>query len=72
MVIERANQIQCLICKKNFGHRGQLNIHVKIVHENAKPFACLICKKSFGQKGHLKTHTKIVHEKVIQIIDKEM
>ena len=54
----------CDTCKKQFGRRNSLDIHVRTVHENDKPHKCDQCEKSFGENSVSQTHMKIVHENI--------
>jgi hypothetical protein len=56
-----SKKFNCDQCEKSFGHKSNLNKHVKTVHLKQKNFKCEHCEKSFGQKGHLKVHIKTIH-----------
>lgn len=53
----------CEQCNKTFEVRGNLQRHVKVVHERIRPYACDHCDKRFSSssnlKYHLHTHTKV-------------
>ena len=44
-------EIPCPFCQKLFHKRGNLNIHIRSVHEKKKPFICDICQAAFATKG---------------------
>gem|GEM_PF-4834878 len=54
----------CATCGKAFKKKGNLNRHIKTVHEKQKPFKCEHCGRTFGQKEHLNKHIKVVHPQV--------
>jgi len=45
-----------------FGLKGNLQRHLKTVHDYIKKFQCKICQKMFGQNRYLEVHLKAVHE----------
>lgn len=51
----------CTLCSSRFKMRGDLQRHVKIVHEGQKSYTCTTCGKSFGHSGHLNRHVNSVH-----------
>lgn len=51
----------CKLCTSKFKMRGDLQRHVKIVHERQKLYSCSTCGKSFGHSGHLNRHVNSVH-----------
>lgn len=51
----------CKLCSSKFKMRGDLQRHVKIVHERQKLYSCSTCGKSFGHSGHLNRHVNSVH-----------
>lgn len=51
----------CKLCSSKFKMRGDLQRHVKIVHERQKLYTCSTCGKSFGHSGHLNRHVNSVH-----------
>ena len=59
-------ELKCESCKKSFGQKRYLDLHVSIVHENIKNHKCDYCDASFGFKSQLNTHVKTVHEKNIR------
>ena len=54
----------CQECKKVFGQRQILQIHIDAVHRKLTPFQCQECTKSFGQKANLQNHIDNVHQKL--------
>jgi uncharacterized C2H2 Zn-finger protein len=46
----------CTRCGVRFKNRGDLQRHVKVVHEKKKSFSCNECGKQFGHSGHLNRH----------------
>lgn len=53
----------CTICKKELSSKGNLNFHVRSVHQKIK-HKCTICKKEFSAKGSLNYHDRSVHQKI--------
>ena len=47
--------------KMTFTHKGNLNTHIKSIHEG-KTYQCQLCEQKFTQKGSLNTHIKSIHE----------
>ena len=41
--------------------KGNLDKHMKSIHEGKKPFECNVCYTAFSQKGDLKRHIESVH-----------
>ena len=52
---------KCETCDVAFYGAGELNRHIRIVHEGVKNHKCEICGKTFGRPGSLKTHIISVH-----------
>jgi hypothetical protein len=46
----------CDSCPSRFKMRGDLQRHVRVVHEKAKTHVCPTCGKAFGHSGHLNRH----------------
>ena len=59
----KANPFSCDIkdCKLTFIHRGNLNKHIRNVHNKEKPYQCGQCFKKFSVKNNLKGHILSVH-----------
>ena len=60
--INKGNLNKCESCGNKFRKKGNLNVHIKTVHENVKKHKCGSCDKSFGHKETLKNHVNIIHE----------
>ena len=54
----------CNHCPKHFKIRGNLNRHIRTVHEGIK-FTCDECDKQFASKQCLNRHIQSVHEGII-------
>ena len=52
---------KCTTCEARFKNRGDLQRHVKVVHEGKRMYVCETCGKSFGHSGHLNRHIQSVH-----------
>ena len=50
-------------CKSTFIHRGNLNKHIRSVHNKERPYQCGQCLKKFSDKNSVKWHILIVHDK---------
>ncbi len=61
------NMFDCHLCSKKFRSKGNLETHVRTVHEKVRPFVCAKCPKNFGQKINLLTHVRNKHERVIVV-----
>ena len=53
-------EFRCSYCGKTFGHRGNLNQHVKL-HPGQFKYNCQSCKKGFNKIGNYKAHVR-AHE----------
>ena len=53
----------CHHCAAAFAEGGQLNRHVRTVHEKHMDHACPHCAAAFGRASHLMRHVRTVHEK---------
>ena len=60
----RRNKHKCDQCDKDFSRKGDLNTHVKAVHDKIKDVECPECESKFSRKGDLKQHIKAVHDKI--------
>ena len=61
-ILEDKKSFDCDFCDKNFSFKGNLNKHIKSVHEGKKPFKCKVCDKCFSVKCNLNSHIESVHE----------
>lgn len=50
----------CSKCNKKFSTKGNLNNHIRTIHENIRPYKCPYenCKKSYATSGRLETHKR--------------
>ena len=55
------NKLLCKKCNKLFSTLGNLNIHVKTIHDNKLPFKCTFpnCQKEYRRKSELIEHERI-------------
>ena len=58
---------ECNLCQKMFSLKGNMNFHIKRVHEKLKPFPCDRCDKFFLTEGRVRTHKEISHDKVKKV-----
>lgn len=58
---EQRREFKCEICKVSFGLKGNLNKHIRVVHNKERPFECDVCASCFGLKSDLKRHRASVH-----------
>jgi len=54
--------LTCPYCRRPFGQRRDVEVHVSTVHFGARPYACHICSLRFGVKSNLFRHLKTVHQ----------
>jgi uncharacterized Zn-finger protein len=54
--------INCDLCQKAYAKLGNLNRHIRTVHEHSTDFKCGQCDKTFGQKCNLMRHIETVHK----------
>ena len=60
---EKQKNHNCHLCIKKFGYRGDLNQHIKRVHEGGvKNHKCDTCGKNFFKSGDRNKHMIYVHE----------
>ena len=55
---------KCTFCKKEFGSRNELDVHVKshaTPSRNPQEFSCEICERNFASKKSLYVHTHKFH-----------
>jgi hypothetical protein len=55
-------------CGRRFTLSGNLQVHIRTVHEREKPFGCPYpgCGRRFSQKGNANTHYRAVHLREIR------
>jgi predicted nucleic acid binding AN1-type Zn finger protein len=58
IIHESKKPFKCLICKKAYSSKQNLQIHTSAIHERKKPFGCQICNKFFSRKATLNIHIK--------------
>lgn len=46
----------CDLCDARFTRRGDLERHIKVVHNKDRPFKCTKCHRAFGDKKNLRWH----------------
>jgi len=46
----------CDLCDARFTRRGDLERHIKVVHNKDRPFKCSKCHRTFGDKKNLRWH----------------
>lgn len=51
----------CTRCGARFKMRGDLQRHVRTVHEGKKQHVCPTCNRTFGHSGHLNRHIESMH-----------
>ena len=59
---EGQKPLNCSICDASFAQSGNLNKHIKSIHEG-QTLKCFICDASFTQGGSLKKHIATLHER---------
>ena len=57
-------QFSCEQCHYSATTKGNLEIHIRGVHEKRKPFKCTDCDYASATKGNLDIHVKGVHKKI--------
>ena len=53
---------KCTKCDVTFTEKGNMNAHVRSVHEGKKPYKCSLCDYSAAHKPNLDRHKISVHE----------
>ena len=53
---------KCTKCDVTFTEKGNMNAHVRSVHEGKKPYKCSLCDYSAAHKPNLERHKISVHE----------
>ena len=51
-------EFNCQTCEQKFKRKGNLNQHVRQVHEKQKKYECGICKKKFARKAYKNMHLR--------------
>ena len=57
MVHNKLKPYQCLQCKRSFGSKLILQVHINGFHKKLKPFECQKCLGKFSHKQALNNHT---------------
>merc|ERR1712150_411929 len=60
----KQGSLACNKCSYVSKERGNLDRHVRLVHNGIKDFTCAYCGKVFGLKQYLNNHIIRLHEKV--------
>ena len=61
-IVHGETNYRCDHCLKFFYQLGNVNNHIKTVHEGERNYKCDSCGKYFTRSHHLKTHIKTIHE----------
>ncbi|CAB3377964.1 Hypothetical predicted protein [Cloeon dipterum] len=59
----------CELCPAKFTRRGDVDRHVRIVHNKDKPYFCPKCTRSFGDKKNLKWHLMNHDKKLFHVCE---
>ena len=62
LVRDEKSPFKCVICKKAFKTRPQMNAHIERVHDEKKPYKCNICNSRFNSITNQKKHITSAHE----------
>ena len=62
-VHEKVKKFDCQFCRKKFGQKAHLSVHINSVHIQARNFKCEECAYKSTTKGMLEKHVKTVHRK---------
>ena len=57
-------ELKCKHCSKVFTKKGNLNRHIRHVHNKEKKHACGVCQKKFSRKQHREYHERTCSKKV--------
>ena len=57
-------KFSCNGCQYSATTKGNLDIHIKGIHQKLKPYKCSECGYASSTKGNLDTHIKGVHNKI--------
>ncbi|XP_035715344.1 exonuclease 1-like [Folsomia candida] len=55
---------KCHLCSFLFTNKGNMQVHIALVHEKKKDVVCGKCGADFGRKSDLKVHDKAKHQGV--------
>lgn len=59
--IHESRSFSCTRCRKSFAERSQLELHVRVTHEeDSRPWECKQCGMRFGRKSSLTRH-ELIH-----------
>ena len=61
LLSEKGRKSTCKECGKQMSKMGNLNAHIRAVHEGVK-YPCQQCLYQATTKGHLDQHRRSVHE----------
>ena len=59
---KKHKRTKCTKCDVTFTEKGNMNAHVRSVHEGKKPYKCSLCDYSAAHKPNLDRHKISVHE----------
>ena len=60
--VHGSQKVRCNQCPLMFSNKGNMERHVKMVHEMIKNYKCESCTKSFFAKADLGQHHSEVHD----------
>ena len=59
--VDKALDVKCQQCDKQFRRKDVLKRHVKTVHSDLMQFSCPVCSQNFSRKDVLTRHVKLQH-----------